>query len=87
MDECYEKARNILEENMEVLHNCAALLLEKERITREEFEALFTEKNQVYCPIKNTECQVYFLSDRFGKKCYNVVTGKEIPEDVVTETA
>ena len=45
MDECYEKARNILEENMEVLHNCAALLLEKERITREEFEALFTEKN------------------------------------------
>ncbi len=45
MDECYEKARNILEENMEVLHSCAALLLEKERITREEFEALFTEKN------------------------------------------
>lgn len=41
MDECYEKARNILEEHREVLHNCASLLMEKERITREEFEGLF----------------------------------------------
>lgn len=41
MDECYEKARKILEEHREVLHNCARLLIEKERITREEFESLF----------------------------------------------
>ena len=41
MDECYAKARKILEEHMEVLHSCASLLMEKERITREEFENLF----------------------------------------------
>ncbi len=41
MDECYAKAREILEEHKEVLHNCASLLMEKERITREEFESLF----------------------------------------------
>lgn len=41
MDECYNKAKSILEEHMDVLHNCANLLMEKERITREEFEALF----------------------------------------------
>ncbi len=35
------KAEQILTENMEILHKCADLLLEKERITREEFEALF----------------------------------------------
>ena len=43
MDECYNKAKSILEEHMDVLHNCANLLMEKERITREEFEALFNE--------------------------------------------
>ena len=41
MDECYAKARKILEEHSEVLHSCASLLMEKERITREEFESLF----------------------------------------------
>lgn len=41
MDECYAEARRILEENMEILHNCAALLLEKDRIDGTEFEALF----------------------------------------------
>ena len=38
---CYDEAKRILEENMEVLHACANLLIEKERISREEFEALF----------------------------------------------
>ncbi len=38
---CYAKAREILEENIEVLHRCSKLLLEKERIGRAEFEALF----------------------------------------------
>ncbi len=41
IDDCYEKAVNIIKENEEILHKCAALLLEKEKITREEFEALF----------------------------------------------
>ncbi len=41
MDECYAKAKNILEEHIEILHKCAKLLLEKERIDRFEFESLF----------------------------------------------
>lgn len=44
IDECYAEARRILEENIGVLHACAALLIEKERINREEFEALFAAK-------------------------------------------
>ena len=41
VDECYNEARRILEENINILHACAALLIEKERINREEFESLF----------------------------------------------
>jgi cell division protease FtsH len=41
IDESYAKAKNIIQENIEVLHSCAALLLEKEKINREEFETLF----------------------------------------------
>ena len=41
VDECYEKAENIIKENIGVLHSCAELLMQKEKITREEFEALF----------------------------------------------
>lgn len=41
IDECYVKAKQILVENDKVLHDCAELLLQKEKITREEFEALF----------------------------------------------
>ncbi|WP_346663043.1 ATP-dependent zinc metalloprotease FtsH [uncultured Merdimonas sp.] len=44
IDECYEKARSIIREYDSVLHACADLLLEKEKISREEFEALFEEK-------------------------------------------
>ena len=43
IDDCYAKARKIIEDNMEVLHACSNLLIEKERIGREEFEALFGE--------------------------------------------
>lgn len=39
--DCYAKAKKLIEENIDVLHACAGLLLEKERITRDEFEALF----------------------------------------------
>lgn len=41
IDDCYQKAKQIILEHEEVLHKCAQLLLEKEKITREEFEALF----------------------------------------------
>ena len=41
IDESYNKAKTILTENIEILHSSANLLLEKEKITREEFEALF----------------------------------------------
>ena len=40
--ECYSRAKVIIMENEQVLHSCAKLLLEKEKIGREEFEALFT---------------------------------------------
>ncbi|MBO4390538.1 MAG: ATP-dependent zinc metalloprotease FtsH [Lachnospiraceae bacterium] len=41
IDECYNKAHEIIESHMDVLHNGAALLLEKEKIGQEDFEALF----------------------------------------------
>lgn len=41
IDECYAKAREIITENREILDACANLLLEKEKIGRQEFEALF----------------------------------------------
>lgn len=44
IDECYAEAKRILTEYHQVLENCANLLMERERITREEFEALFDVK-------------------------------------------
>ena len=44
VDECYAKARQMIREHEDVLHRCAELLLEKEKINRDEFEALFEEK-------------------------------------------
>ncbi len=44
IDECYERARSIISEHMDVLHACAALLIEKEKISRKEFEALFGDQ-------------------------------------------
>ena len=41
IDDCYAKAKEIIEANRSVLDRCAALLLEKEKIGQEEFEALF----------------------------------------------
>ena len=42
IDECHVEAKRIISEHMDVLHASAKLLMEKERITREEFEALFS---------------------------------------------
>ena len=41
IDECYGKAKKMIEEHMDVIEKSAQLLLEKEKVTREEFEALF----------------------------------------------
>ena len=44
VDECYAKAKQIICGHEDVLHSCAALLIEKEKIGQEEFEALFAQK-------------------------------------------
>ena len=41
IDECYEKARHMIEENVDVLHRCTKVLMVKEKIGREEFEQMF----------------------------------------------
>ena len=43
IDQCYQDAKNIILENMSVLHRCAEELLLKERINQQEFEALFED--------------------------------------------
>ena len=45
IDECYERAGRIISEHRDVMESCAALLLEKEKINREEFEALFVQNS------------------------------------------
>ncbi|MCH1981908.1 ATP-dependent zinc metalloprotease FtsH [Ruminococcus sp. OA3] len=47
IDTCYEKAKQIILEHEEVLHSCTKLLLEKEKIGREEFESLFEKAETV----------------------------------------
>ena len=44
VDDCYAKAKDIINKNIDILHSCAKLLIEKEKITQAEFEALFEEK-------------------------------------------
>lgn len=46
IDECYLEAKKILTENRDKLDACAELLIQKERINREEFEALFKPQNE-----------------------------------------
>ena len=46
VDECYKNARTIIDEHRDVLEKCAELLIEKEKITQEEFETLFQEKGE-----------------------------------------
>lgn len=47
VDDCYRKAKAIITDHMDVLNRCAELLLEKEKIGREEFEALFENREVV----------------------------------------
>ena len=46
IEECHAKAKEIILEHEDVLHSCAKLLLEKEKVHREEFEALFTTEEK-----------------------------------------
>ena len=48
IDSCYARATELIRENMEVLHACANLLLQKEKINRTEFEALFEEEKPFF---------------------------------------
>ena len=45
ISECHDHAKEIILEHEDVLHKCASLLLEKEKVHRDEFEALFTTQN------------------------------------------
>ncbi len=55
VDECYQDSKRILTEHMDVLHACADLLLEKERISRPEFEALFDTAGKLEDFSENSE--------------------------------
>ncbi len=46
IDSCYKKAKELVVENLDVLESCAQLLLQKEKITREEFETLFVKPEE-----------------------------------------
>ena len=55
IDDCYRKAKDIISEHIDVLHSCAELLLEKEKINRAEFEALFDTKESILDGLNVTE--------------------------------
>ena len=46
VDGCHQEARRIITEHLDELHACVNLLIDKEKITREEFEAIFPEKTE-----------------------------------------
>lgn len=47
IDECYLKAKEIIHQHEQILYRCADLLLEKEKISRDEFESLFTDGDKI----------------------------------------
>lgn len=47
IDDCYDKARKMLTDNIEVLHACAEMLIQRDRIGKEEFESLFQKNDEV----------------------------------------
>ena len=50
IDSCYAKAKAVIEANKDILYRAAELLIEKEKLTGEEFDALFTERNSTANP-------------------------------------
>lgn len=59
IDDCYKKAKDIILAHMDVLHHCAELLIVKEKIGREEFEALFDQKEN--------DPESFFKNHEFGE--------------------
>ena len=57
LDECSNKARQMIRENQDVLYRCADLLLEKEKIGRSEFEALFEAKADDVVTVEGKEVE------------------------------
>ncbi len=55
IDKCYDEAKKLLIENKDILHTSAELLIEKERIGREEFEALFEDGQGIVQNDEKTE--------------------------------
>lgn len=47
VDECYAEAKKLILDNIDILHKCSELLLQKDKINQEEFEALFNTKEEV----------------------------------------
>ena len=62
VNKCYKDAKAMIEEHIDVLHKCAALLLEKERIDRAEFEALFEPETEVEILFELNRVPVRFRS-------------------------
>ena len=61
VDTCYKKAKKIIEDHMEQLHASAALLMEKEKIGREEFESLFDADNNQADSLTNEETVKFYV--------------------------
>ena len=59
IDDCYKKAKDIILAHMDILHHCAELLIVKEKIGREEFEALFDQKEN--------DPESFFENHEFGE--------------------
>ena len=57
LDECSNKARQMIRENEDVLYRCADLLLEKEKIGRSEFESLFEAKADDVVTVEEKEVE------------------------------
>ncbi|HKM04968.1 MAG TPA: ATP-dependent zinc metalloprotease FtsH [Lachnospiraceae bacterium] len=56
IDDCYSKAKDIITENIMILHECANMLLEKEKINRVEFESLFGTEGVEQQLEESTDC-------------------------------
>ncbi|MCF0229059.1 MAG: ATP-dependent zinc metalloprotease FtsH [Parasporobacterium sp.] len=63
IDKCYAQARDIIEKHINVLENCAQLLIRKEKITREEFEALFNAPCNVVIDAEAEVCDASGSAD------------------------
>ena len=83
IDGAYAKAKKILEENIQVLHDCANLLMEKERIDRFEFEGLFEPKPAV----EEKKDKVEDIVDQAMAEVEDMADGKEdAAKEMVDET-